>query len=40
MNEAIAAAKADGSMDRFVIEANDLAGGRVGILSDGEIVEQ
>lgn len=40
VNEAIAAAKEDGSMDRFVIEANDLAGGKIGILSDGKIIEQ
>ena len=29
VNEAVAAAKADGSMDRFVAEANELAGGEI-----------
>ena len=39
VNEAIAAALADGSMDKFVYEAMELANnGTVGILVDGEIV--
>ena len=38
VNEAIAAALSDGSMDTFVTEANELASGKVGILVDGEIV--
>ena len=38
VNEAIAAALADGSMDKFVAEANDLASGDTASLVDGEIV--
>ena len=38
VNEAIAAALADGSMDNFVAEANDLASGDTASLVDGEIV--
>ncbi|MGM9618973.1 MAG: transporter substrate-binding domain-containing protein [Oscillospiraceae bacterium] len=38
VNMAIAAALADGSMDRFVTEANELAGGATASLVDGEIV--
>jgi len=38
VNEAIAAALADGSMDNFVAEAGELAAGTTGILVDGEIV--
>ena len=38
VNEAIAAAIADGSMDAFVAEAGELASGKTGILVDGEIV--
>lgn len=38
VNEAIAAAKADGSMAKFIEEAQALASGEVYILSDGEIV--
>lgn len=40
VNEAIAAALSDGSMDQFVAEANDLSSGKTAILVDGEIVEQ
>lgn len=40
VNEAIAAALSDGSMDQFVSEANDLSTGKTAILVDGEIVEQ
>ena len=38
VNEAIAAALADGSMDKFVAEANELAGGNVyeGLLDNYE----
>ena len=39
VNEAIAAAIADGSMDKFVAEANELAAGKTASLVDGEIVE-
>lgn len=39
VNEAIAAALADGSMDKFVAEANEQSAGNIGILVDGEIVE-
>ena len=35
---AIAAAIADGSMDKFVAEAGEQASGKTGILVDGEIV--
>ena len=38
VNEAIAAALADGSMDQFVAEANELAAGDTASLVDGEIV--
>ena len=38
VNEAIAAAIADGSMDKFVAEAGEQASGKTGILVDGEIV--
>ena len=38
VNEAIAAAIADGSMDKFVADAGELASGKTGILVDGEIV--
>ena len=38
VNEAIAAALADGSMDNFIAEANDLASGDTASLVDGEIV--
>ena len=38
VNEAIAAALADGSMDSFVSEANELASGTTAYLVDGEIV--
>ena len=38
VNEAIAAAVADGSMDKFVAEANELAAGKTASLVDGEIV--
>ena len=38
VNEAIAAALADGSMDAFVAEANELASGETASLVDGEIV--
>ena len=36
VNEAIAAAKADGSLDKFVAEANELAAGEIyeGLLED------
>ena len=39
VNMAIAAAIEDGSMDQFVIEANELANGKTASLVDGEIVE-
>lgn len=38
VNEAIAAAIADGSMDKFVAEANELSTGKTASLVDGEIV--
>ena len=38
VNAAIAAALADGSMDKFVAEANELASGNTASLVDGEIV--
>lgn len=38
VNEAIAAALADGSMDNFVAKANELAAGDTAYLVDGEIV--
>ena len=38
VNEAVAAALADGSMDKFVTEANELASGNTASLVDGEIV--
>ena len=38
VNEAIAAALADGSMDKFVAEATELASGNTASLKDGEIV--
>ena len=38
VNEAIAAAIADGSMDKFVADAGEQASGKTGILVDGEIV--
>ena len=38
VNDAIAAAIADGSMDKFVAEAGEQASGKTGILVDGEIV--
>ena len=38
VNAAIAAALADGSMDQFVAEANELASGDTASLVDGEIV--
>lgn len=38
VNEAIAAALADGSMDQFVAEATELASGDTASLKDGEIV--
>ena len=38
VNAAIAAALADGSMDKFVAEANEQMTGNIGILVDGEIV--
>ena len=38
VNEAINAAIADGSMDKFVADAGELASGKTGILVDGEIV--
>ena len=38
VNAAIAAALADGSMDKFVAEANELASGDTASLVDGEIV--
>ena len=38
VNEAIAAAIADGSIDAFVAEANELASGTTGSLVDGEVV--
>ena len=38
VNEAIAAAIADGSMDKFVADAGEQASGTTGILVDGEIV--
>ncbi len=38
INMAIEAALADGSMDQFVAEANEVASGNTGILVDGEIV--
>ena len=39
VNEAIAAVLADGSMDQFVAEANELAAGETASLVDGEIVK-
>ena len=39
VNMAIAAAIEDGSMDQFVVEANELANGKTASLVDGEIVE-
>ncbi|MGN1001373.1 MAG: transporter substrate-binding domain-containing protein [Oscillospiraceae bacterium] len=39
VNEAIAAALSDGSMDQFVAEANELATGKTASLVDGKIVE-
>jgi len=39
VNMAVAAAIEDGSMDKFVAEANELSTGSYGILVDGEIVE-
>ena len=39
VNAAVKAALADGSMAKFVAEANEQASGNIGILVDGEIVE-
>ena len=39
VNMAIAAALEDGSMDKFIAEANELSTGKTAILVDGEIVE-
>jgi len=39
VNEAIEAALADGSMAKFIAEANELSTGKTAILVDGEIVE-